>query len=224
MKVTLQRDELLVLDEVLAPEAFARVVDYVRHEAVLKSVHADGYDRGWRFDDGHPLGAPSVLLEVDDAPEGPRPGAPLPLEGPSRYAFPTDSPFDLVVDAVLRAFPQAAEWVGAPGRRWRTLAARVFVYPPGTSLDWHDDATHYTGAFTFYAHPRWEPSWGGELLVRTRTPEGTGLFIDPTPNRLVVVRANVEHKVCRVTSACAMGRASVSGFFDTRTLAEEAGP
>lgn len=221
MKVTLQRHDLLVLDEVLDRAAFERIVDYMRYDAQLRSVHADGYDRGWTFDDGHPLATPAVLLEVEVTPAGLHPAPPLPLSGPQRYPYPTDSPFDLVVEAVLRAYPYIEALIGTAGRAWRTLAARGFVYPPGTGLGWHDDATHYAGAYTFYAHARWERHWGGELLVRTGAAEGVGLFIDPLPNRLVVVRAGVEHRVGRVVAGGDFGRTSVSGFFDVRTLADE---
>lgn len=222
MRVTLQTTEAVVLDDVLPPERFEALARYVRDEAVLKSVHADGYDRGWRFDDGSPLASPSVLLEVHATAAGLRPAPPLPLQGPDRYAFPTDAPFDHVIDAVLETATAWSALVGKPPAAWRTLAARVFVYPPRTSLGWHDDATNYAGAFTFYAHPRWEPDWGGELLVQTPGAQGVGLCLLPRPNRLVVLRGGVSHKVCRVAPYGDIWRASVSGFFDTRTLSEEA--
>lgn len=45
------------------------------------------------------------------------------------------------------------------------FSARIYLHPPGSLLDWHVDSGRYTGAFAYYAHPRWHASWGGELMI-----------------------------------------------------------
>jgi hypothetical protein len=45
------------------------------------------------------------------------------------------------------------------------VTARNYLHGPGAGLDWHDDGGRFAGAYTFYAHPKWHVSWGGELLI-----------------------------------------------------------
>jgi Rps23 Pro-64 3,4-dihydroxylase Tpa1-like proline 4-hydroxylase len=57
------------------------------------------------------------------------------------------------------------------------VTARTYLHPPGSGLDWHDDEGRFAGAYTYYVHPRWHASWGGELMIvedvlpRARLPE-----------------------------------------------------
>ncbi len=45
------------------------------------------------------------------------------------------------------------------------VTARTYLHPPGSGLDWHDDEGRFAGAYTYYVHPRWHASWGGELMI-----------------------------------------------------------
>jgi Rps23 Pro-64 3,4-dihydroxylase Tpa1-like proline 4-hydroxylase len=121
------------------------------------------------------------------------------------------------------------------------------VYPRDTGLSWHvDDHELYAGAFIYYAHPRWDAHWGGELLIAelAADPEeeeeelpimayrfeteayserlleiGCGNFVMPKPNRLVLL-AGAPHMIARVSPAAGHNvRASVSGFFLNPTRA-----
>ena len=224
MKLVQHHGDFVVFDDILDEQAFLRVAHYVRHEALLRSVHAgpDGYDRVFSFHDGQPLASAAILLEVKRGKRRLRAGAPLALQGPDRYPYPSDCALDLVVESLLSRFDRFANLVGEPNRDWRTLSARAFVYPPGTSLDWHNDGGQVTGAYTYYANLEWRPEWGGELLIRAGETPDAGVFIQPRPNRLVIIRGNTPHKLCKVgVLAGNSGRASVSGFFDRMALAEE---
>ena len=76
-----------------------------------------------------------------------------------RRAYPTGLAIDLLFDRI----------VGTKYYRKHLpdtyVTARTYLHPPGSGLDWHDDGGRFQGAYTFYAHPRWHASWGGELLV-----------------------------------------------------------
>jgi Rps23 Pro-64 3,4-dihydroxylase Tpa1-like proline 4-hydroxylase len=105
-------------------------------------------------------------------------------------------------------------------------------------LGWHDDGEERTAAYTFYAHPAWAPEWGGELLIGTKRQDNTGrgtafrrddtfdelsptvagvcagVFVVPLPNRLVVIRSGVPHRINRVEMAAGTNwRVSIAGFF-----------
>lgn len=93
-----------------------------------------------------------------------------------------------------------------------------YIYPSGCKLAWHNDGG-YGGVMTYYVHPVWRASWGGELLLSEcdakndiqkticldHGPQseilmktGKGIFIAPKPNRLVVQKPCVWHNMSRV--------------------------
>src|SRR5262249_3939937 len=150
--------------------------------------------------------------------------------------YPTGTAADALVRRVARLAPRLASLVGRRGREWVIFSGRTFLYPPGTGLSWHTDGSIYSGAWTFYAHPRWNAVWGGELMIaRTRrtvhrrgdAPHfdnrretegldeiGAGTYITPKPNRLVVMAASAPHMINRVnTAAGTNARCAVAGFF-----------
>jgi hypothetical protein len=45
------------------------------------------------------------------------------------------------------------------------VTARTYLHPQNSGLDWHDDGARFDGAYSYYVHPRWHASWGGELMV-----------------------------------------------------------
>ncbi|MFJ9110930.1 hypothetical protein [Streptomyces sp. NPDC102283] len=53
----------------------------------------------------------------------------------------------------------------------RILTGKVVAMGAGAGLFWHADTDQVDGAYIFYAHPRWDSSWGGELLVLDGTTE-----------------------------------------------------
>ncbi len=72
--------------------------------------------------------------------------------------YPTGSKIDIFFHRLINnaAFKQ---------RFGNAFSARVYLHPPGSLLDWHVDSGRYIGAFTYYAHPSWDISWGGEMMI-----------------------------------------------------------
>lgn len=177
----------------------------------------------WKLSDGVPLGGNEIVTPPRNAelihdPEKP-------------HIFPSNGAMDHVITELL-GNPAIAEMIGD---EWEKICARPYVYPQGTGLSWHkDDSELYAGAFIYYVHPYWNAHWGGELLVAEDVDDsldimayrfeneeysqkilesGSGRYIMPKPNRLVLL-AGAPHSVVPVSpSAGENVRASVSGFF-----------
>jgi hypothetical protein len=89
-----------------------------------------------------------------------------------------------------------------------------FAYPSNSGFDWHHDGENSQLALVYYAVERWEPSWGGELLVDGG--DGKGTFVAVRPNRLVIIKRGVNHKVAPISfRAGDQMRWSVAGFFES---------
>ncbi len=183
----------------------------------------------WKLSDGQALGGHEILTPTRDEELVHDPDQP--------YRYPTESPIDAVLTALL-SDPETYE--GVVGDDWSRLSARAYVYPGGSALSWHkDDHELYAGAFIYYAHPVWNAHWGGELLVAEESEDsddsedlpimgyrfetesyseqlmesGVGRFVMPKPNRLVIL-GGAPHAIAPVTHAAGQNvRASVSGFF-----------
>ena len=62
--------------------------------------------------------------------------------------------------------PFCESLIGTQGQDWEYFFARSYIYPAGTGLSWHrDNENNASGAYVYYAHPHWDPQWGGEFLV-----------------------------------------------------------
>ena len=177
----------------------------------------------WKLDDGIPLGGDEIVTPPRDSE--------LPEPGEEPGVFPSDTPLDAVVQGVLGIVDEVSDLVSDG---FAQLVARAYVHPRGAGLSWHsDDSSVYTGAFVYYAHPFWNAHWGGELLLadgarsagvmghrfddhgfsEALLEEGTGAFVAPKPNRLVVL-GDAPHMVAPVRDAAGNAvRATVSGFF-----------
>lgn len=139
--------------------------------------------------------------------------------------------------AIKEAVTTHPEIYGAAGSDWKVLSFALWQYPAGTRLGWHNDAGGgRTGEFILYLHDRWQPSWGGELIVLDEfspfdvqglpAPERFAAIekvvgqsrsnltaIVPRPNRLVMVRAGTCHYINRVDGAAGSSRRrSLTGF------------
>lgn len=228
MKEILKAPGLLVMDDVLDEDAWSEVWTYFQFEDLAPTTRTDG---AWRLEDGDVLAGPEfhgAAPWVDAARE-----AEL-EEAFDDALFPTGAPPDHLLE-VLRGLADAGELT--PVRDdWEHLAGRAYVYRAGSALSWHrDDHDTYAGAFVYYAHPEWNVQWGGELLVADMadplqlpvTPfrfenreysealleQGSGRYIAPKPNRLVVLGPQ-PHRVTPVAAAAGQAvRASLAGFF-----------
>lgn len=159
-----------VFDDVLPPDEFARVWEYIQLED-YGTAHHNRWEKVWRLTDGQPL-VGSVVRWPEDAARG----APATYsDGRPIRTYPTRGGIDCLVRLLLERHEEFAEWIGYRERDWRSLTARPYLYPAGTALSWHTDDIFYSGAFVYYAHPVWSASWGGELMIADEATSDTDL-------------------------------------------------
>ncbi|MEF7614444.1 hypothetical protein V4F39_11040 [Aquincola sp. MAHUQ-54] len=181
-----------VIDNLLPPDEFA---------AVWRSVQQLRYDTGGEWNKlwglGDPMPAVSASTRAADRPlhDG--------LDG---------------LVARIEACMRASALFDVP---WADVLARVYLQPRGSRLGAHGDS-RFAGSAVFYAHPAWQPDWGGELLFPEMPPpdgqragpldgpladgrqqarealRGAGRFVAARPNRLVLIRRGVWHRTQRV--------------------------
>lgn len=223
MSATIEHPHFRVIDDFLPEEVWTELWTHFQFVELLPVTRSLG---AWKLDDGVPLAGHEIVIEGRD-PEACRT---------------SESPVARLLEALLR---QPQTYTGLVRDAWTHVSARPYVYPRDTGLSWHvDDHELYAGAFIYYAHPRWDAHWGGELLIaevdagegaggedempimayRFETEAyserlldvGCGNFLMPKPNRLVLL-AGAPHMIARVSPAAGHNvRASVSGFFCTR--------
>lgn len=232
MDVVKQTDRLIVLDDFLPEQDFQLMVqyaqkgDYARNPRWIKPWDL-GDEMPWQT--GETVYTHGLEMRADDP----------------RKAYPTGMAVDLMFDRLL----------GTKFVRQHLadtfVTARTYLHPPESGLDWHDDEGRFAGAYSYYVHPRWHASWGGELMViedeisrallpdkqqmtggEVRTVAATWDVIDkedlsttlmthakntgfvfPRPNRLVIMRGGLWHKVAVVKRNAPIARCAVAGFF-----------
>ena len=214
MRPTFAQTNFAIFDDFLPERDWIDVWAFFQRAALKPVAPSIG---AWRVQDGQPLASERMAWLREDPrclPE--QPDAPAPVGG-----------FVRQLSAVR---PALDPWIGGG---LAMASGHAYVYPAGTSLRWHLDGDGRTGAFIYYAHPRWNIEWGGELLIADldadKVPasyrfdnedlnefvlgQGRGHFVMPRPNRLVVT-GNAPHAV-RPISPCAGSnvRASLQGFF-----------
>lgn len=217
MKLVIQNEQLVVYDDVLTAESLATLRCYVANESYTTPLISSGWVKSWRPTDGQPFC--TQLYTTAGEPLG---NALDLLTGPAR-------------ETALR-HPDIIS-------QYTELVFRCYLYPRGTRISWHDD--RYAGALTFYVHPHWGATWGGELMIADAPPvdkflqnvsthqewltpeweddylsdKGIGLWIMPKPNRLVLTAASAFHYVNRVDGdAGDQVRAAIVGFYRNRRL------
>lgn len=226
MRLTAKGRGFLVYDEVLNQEAFENLWLYMQR-CTYGWVHAQGWMKAWRLSDGMAFAGPVSYSDGEIARQlnGPQ------WNAPPDCIYPTGHHIDSLIQVIAQHHAQWAPLIGERGSDWLGFTAKPFLYPEGAGLSWHEDAYHYSGAFTYYAHPEWNVKWGGELLFggagqgenssiyrhdRSERPgqhldnsvenarlmdPGLGQFVFARPNRLVVVQTGVPHAVNPVTRA-----------------------
>ena len=195
--------------------------------AEYQMVHRSKVRKVWRLHDGLPLQGQTVTW----FPKGVARTA-------AANAYPTRTPLDAFIEAVVGELPKVTGLVGHAGRDWTNLTVAPWVYPVGSALSLHQDGSRYSGAYTFFVHPYWNLYWGGWLTVldpATRSPRdidpdrpwlddasedasiwnpGLGTVILPKPNRLVFMGPEAQHLISRVDANAGMKpRVSIAGFF-----------
>ena len=142
----------IVIDDLFEPDDHQLVWTYIQQET-LEFIHQKRWVKAFRLTDGEPLWGPPHLSDAY-APD------------PTHKIFPSGTGIDLVISKVKELAPQFADLIGAQGKDWAYFFARAYLYPSGCGLSWHrDNENAAKGAFVYYAHPEWNPQWGGEFLI-----------------------------------------------------------
>jgi hypothetical protein len=202
MKVVIKSPHIVVVDDLLPEDKFENLWIHIQNEK-YSSPHntQQGWQKVWRLNDNNCLGGPNYYLNK--------------------------KPFNNYMDAVstymINASKNFEETVGVQGLHWTNASFRPYIYQSGSKLSWHNDAGKYKAALTYYVHPYWGSTWGGELMYAdVPKPEeikehnksqphldhrwediylsfkGKGGWILPKPNRLVLMTAGVYHSINRV--------------------------
>ena len=220
-----------IIDDLLDEEAWTQVWTMFQFADLGPVTRTAG---AWKVDDGAPLGGDEIITPPRDAE--------LAAAGEQPGRYPSGTALDHIVAAVLGHAESFAPLIGS---EWAHITARAYVYPAGSALSWHsDDSAHYTGAYIYYAHPRWNAHWGGELLLaetdaregdlpimahrfddeaysESLLERGEGRFVMPKPNRLIVL-GNAPHMIAPVRAAAGSHvRASIGGFFLREPITDE---
>jgi hypothetical protein len=158
MQVVKQTDRYVILDDVLPQDQFSLIFEYAARNDYARNPK---WIKPWDLADEMPWQTGETVYTR---------GKPLHADDPRR-AYPTGTAIDLLFRKIL----------DSKFYRDRVpdtyVTARTYLHPPGSGLDWHDDGGRFAGAYSYYVHPRWHASWGGELLIieddlgRGRLPE-----------------------------------------------------
>jgi hypothetical protein len=212
---------LLVVDNLVPSESLENI-RYQMAKGDYRSVHSPTWSKVWRLWDGEPLRGAGVVYD------------PQSIYTREARRYPTFTSVDLLIDEILGAVVNYNDIVGTEGNDWKALYLAPWLYPVGSALSRHFDGVRYSGAFTWFSHPRWGAHWGGELVVEppdegqdispelepwmledgTDCGKGIATMVSPLPNRLVLIGPNRPHRIARVDrNAGARVRSSIAGFF-----------
>lgn len=222
MRKAYQDEQVAVIDDVLAPGAFAALNRHLRRGSYYP-VNPGLKGNAFLVSDHIAYQSDVVIARPDRHP------------APEVANFPTQTPMDALIEKVLELAGALPEHLGLPDHDWDTVTLTGWMYPKGAALSWHNDGGRYKGAFTFYAHEEWDPHWGGLFLVSDRMAAGgafsghaellnakgsVGRYFLPLPNRCIVIKGGAFHTVTRVDeNAGDRVRLSVAGFFTRATPA-----
>ena len=213
MRLVFKNNKFAIFDDVLPPDVFEQVWVHAQYEHYAPAGSSTNWIKVWRLGDSFPMGSAEYMW--------------------------SKRPFNNYMDAVGQVFTQISRnTTDIVGSDWIELTMRTYLYPRSTKLSWHNDAETYAGAFTYYIHPKWGSTWGGELMVAEVpsfqnlklkpkagphldhewedeyiTEHGVGQWISPKPNRCVLMSGGVYHSVNRVDpDAGDHARVSIVGF------------
>lgn len=215
MKIVLKTKKYIIVDDLLPKDQFENLWLHIQNESYMNPhTTQTGWQKVWRLNDSNCLGSQSYLLSKKPFNNY--------MDGASSY--------------MLAASNYAEDIVGKQSIQWEEATFRSYVYQRGSKLSWHNDAGNYHSSLTYYAHPYWGSTWGGELLIAS-VPEnipthvktaphldhkwedeyiaenGTGQWIFPKPNRLVIMSGGVYHSINRIDNDAGDNcRCSIVGF------------
>ncbi|MGK5049767.1 hypothetical protein ACQ4WP_28325 [Janthinobacterium sp. GB4P2] len=198
MKITKLQPGFTVIDDFLASDEFSELWGGI--EKIKYDFPTSEWMRLWPLTDPQPV-----------------------MSGPFLWSRrPCGYGVDDYIDQFRSCIANTENWF-ADVPAWCDIAFRVFLHGRGSRMVAHSDAPKYTGAGVFYAHQKWDANWGGELcfpevdldtnfcvreaggesISNTRLNEmlekmGTGIYVSPKPNRLVLIRGGTLHYTNRV--------------------------
>ena len=217
-------------DNVLSIDEFNSLFDWLNGIPYVWKHTTGEWNKVWSINDGEVMHSKQILLD-------------------KQFNLKHFDPILLPVMPFIEKIKDLAEGTGLfNSKEIYSTVITPYVYPPGTSLNWHSDSD-YIGAFTFYCHQKWSANWGGEFLTvegdeyipqdkkenikwkvfdnsqleNMIMDKGTGHFIMPKPNRIVFNKSGsngILHKVNKSTSNSAE-RITLQGFFRRQTINEE---
>jgi len=159
--VTVQESYFIVIDDVLPDLERDSLWNYFQLQP-FQRVDALGMQGQWPLEDSGVLRGPTVGWEQAwDA------------------QYPTKSPIDDVMRAVVEAAPAFAATIGERGRDWTVFNACATLTAAGQGRLWHRDGDDDRGSWVYYAHPEWNIEWGGELFIApdTELPAELGVYL-----------------------------------------------
>ena len=169
-----------VFENALTPESHAQMSAYLRGPGWAYGAYSDAETRGVRYWYKHFAGMALRADEVSDAASA---------------------------EAELAAFPPIAAMWSAIRNRYmpdcELIRSYANGYPYGADGGVHldaDVADHLTALY--FAHPRWEPNWGGETVFFDRDLKDIVATAYARPNRLVIFPGDLPHVARGVSRAC----------------------
>lgn len=169
-KLTADNELFAVVDNLLDDAARDRLWNYFQIQP-MTSVRQLGMQGHWLLEDGDTLRGPTVGWQHKfDA------------------QYPSRSPIDEVMKALVECAPLFEAFVGRYDVDWKIFSAMPTIYQAGQGLVWHRDSEDNTGSWVYYAHDTWNSEWGGELLLlhARDLPRESGVYfhrLRPTPDR-----------------------------------------
>lgn len=227
MRLVTKNSQFVVFDDFLSVQDFELVKKYISDES-YQTYDANQFHKVYRLFDGKPLIGESSLLSNKFRN----------VDSNNKNNCATLTGIDVFVQQLLSHSETLEEWIGNIDIDWKFFNAKVYLYPQGTGLTWHDDGGNKTGSYAFYIHPSWNVQWGGDLLIANESTKnhdyqlltitesenrydkhksievGVGQYIAPKPNRLVVIAGGNPHRINKVEPTAGDNiRSSISGFF-----------
>jgi len=169
----LESSDGVVFDDFLPEDVYNQIYHYACI-ADYERINTRGkVQKVWRLRDGFPLRSLFSLYFFPVAARRPNPKP--------DWAYPTDTALDIFADHLNMVAPQAAPFIGQPGKDWGRYSVSAWIYPKDTALSLHDDGSGvYSGAYTYFLNPYWDVHWGGLLMfIDPRSSKGLQHFKTP---------------------------------------------
>jgi hypothetical protein len=136
----------LVLDNFLPEEQRTAVWEYFCTSSFF-FIHKESLDRIFRFGNGQILIGPGFVFSA---------------AGVSERSELVPDCLDVLTNRILTD-DRCLKFL-ASCDSWSALSLCPYIYPVGSALSWHTDDCR-SAALIYYAHPKWHPNWGGELMI-----------------------------------------------------------